>query len=71
MIVIHLQRLLDRRDLKQRDLSRMTGIRIGTIGLYCNNKIKRIPKDHLDKICSVLKCNLNDLIEYIPDKKPD
>jgi DNA-binding Xre family transcriptional regulator len=64
MIKIHLQRLLDRRDMAQRDPSRMTGIRIGTIGMYCNNTIKRMNKEDIAKICYALKCSLCDLMEY-------
>ncbi|MDP4144179.1 MAG: helix-turn-helix transcriptional regulator [Bacillota bacterium] len=69
MIKIHLSRILGEKRWTQADLARKTGIRQNTIGLYYHELIERMNVDHLDKICEVLDCSINDLIEYIPKKK--
>jgi putative transcriptional regulator len=69
LIKIHLSRLLGERRMSQADLSRKTKIRASTINAYYNEYIKRMNRDDLDKMCKILDCKLNELIEYIPDKK--
>ena len=50
--------------INQRQLSEITGIRIGTISGYYNNKFKHIVAEHLEKFCEFFDCNVEDLIEY-------
>ena len=69
MIRIHLQKLLDKRDMSQRKLRSKTGIRPGTVSAYCGEYIKRINIADLDKICKALNCRLDELIEHIPDEE--
>lgn len=30
-----------------------------------------ITSKNLDKVCSIMNCNISDIMEYIPDKKED
>ncbi|MFT8313160.1 MAG: helix-turn-helix transcriptional regulator [Clostridium sp.] len=69
MIRIYLYRLLGERKMTQRDLSRKTGIRPATINELYHELVERVSLDHLNKICTVLDCKLDELIEFIPDKK--
>ncbi len=68
MIRIHLSRLLGERRLTQKDLSKKTGIRIATINEYYNELTDRINLGHMDKICEVLGCELEELIQRVPNK---
>lgn len=67
--VIKLKKLLDERERNQRSLKMETGIRSGTINAYYHNFIKRMNVADLIKICDALNCRLDELLEYIPDKK--
>lgn len=69
MIRIYLYKLLGERKMTQRDLSRKTGIRPATINELYHELVERVSLEHLNKICEVLDCRLDELIEYIPDKK--
>jgi putative transcriptional regulator len=69
MIRIYLSTLLGARKMNQSELSRQTGIRLNTINEMYHELIERINVDHLDKICEALGCRLDELIEYIPNKK--
>lgn len=53
----------------QADLSRKTGIRPNTISELYNELVERVNLEHLDKICEVLECKIEDILEYIPNKK--
>ncbi len=68
MIRINLSTMLGKRRMTQAELARKTGIRASTINDMYHELIKYICVDHLDKICTVLDCDLKDIIEFIPDK---
>ena len=68
MIRIYLSRLLGERRMTQADLARKTGIRAATINEYYNELAVRVNLEHLDKICSILGCELEELIQRVPDK---
>lgn len=50
-------------------LSKITGIRYDTICNYCSGKVSLLNKEYLRIFCSVLNCQLSDIIEYVPNKK--
>lgn len=50
-------------------LSKMTGIRYDTICNYCSGKVSLLNKECLKIFCSVLNCQVSDIIEYVPNKK--
>ena len=54
----------------QVDLAKRTGIRPSTINEIYHEIIPRINIEHLDKICEVLNCRVDELIEYIPNSQP-
>lgn len=69
MIRINLSTILGKKRMSQAELSRKTGIRASTINDMYHELSKYISLDNLDKICMVLKCDLTDIIEYIPNNK--
>lgn len=70
MIRIYLSKLLGEKRITQKDLSEKTGIRPATINEIYHEIIERINLEHLDLICEVLNCKLDDLIQYIPNEIP-
>ena len=50
-------------------LSKMTGIRYDTICNYCSGKVTLLNKEYINIFCSILNCQVSDIIEYIPNKK--
>lgn len=71
MIRIHLARAMGARRLNQSALSEITGIRRATINEYYNELTDKINLVHFDKFCEVLRCDLQDLLEYVPKKPMD
>ena len=66
MIKLNLHRILQERGISQAELSRMTGIRPSTVCDLCNNNADFLKVENLDKICSVLKCDVSDIVSFIP-----
>lgn len=62
MIKSRLRVLLAERNMTQKQLAEETGIRPPTISALCNNTLKRIPLDVIDKICTALDCEPSDLL---------
>ena len=64
MIIIKLRSLLEQKGMTQSELAKRTGIRPSTISDLCNNNADFIKIDFLNRILNVLKCGLNDVLEY-------
>ena len=54
--------------LSQKTVSEYVGITPTVMGKYFHGTITRINPEHLNKLCKLLDCNTQDLIEYIPDE---
>lgn len=65
MIRFRLKRLLALREMTQKRLAEITGIRPPTISAICTNSIKQIPTVVMDKICEALDCQPSDWIERV------
>ncbi|MGG0793162.1 helix-turn-helix transcriptional regulator [Brevibacillus laterosporus] len=66
-IHIKLADLLKERGVSQRELSRLTGIRVSSINEMCNNETVRLPLDNLAKICEVLGVEITDVLELVDE----
>ena len=67
MIIIKVAELMGKNKLTQKALAEMTGIRPNTVSALWHGTIKRIEIDQIEKLCTALKCQPGDLLEYIPD----
>lgn len=68
-IIFKLASLMRERGYSKNKLCVEAGLRFETIQGYYNGTISRIDLYVLSQICKVLKCNVQDIIEYIPDNK--
>ncbi len=64
-IKFNLKKLLALKEMTQKELSEITGIRPPTISAICNNSIKEVPVGVIEKICKALECQPGDIMEYI------
>ncbi|MGP1488378.1 MAG: helix-turn-helix domain-containing protein [Peptoanaerobacter stomatis] len=69
MIKIHLSKLLGERRMSQKRLAELTDIRRATINEMYHELVERVNLDYLSRICQVLNIKIEDLLEYIPDRK--
>ena len=68
-IVIKLDELIKKRGISKNKLSHKAEMQRTQINNFCNNKITRLDTDVLARICTVLNCKIEDLIEFIPPEK--
>lgn len=61
-----LWKLLIDHDMKKKDLAKAAGISNYTITKM--NKGENVTVDTLGKICSVLDCKIDDILDFIPDE---
>ena len=57
------------RDMTQKQLAEITGIRPPTVSAICTGSIKELPVGVINKMCKALNCQPGDLMEYIPDEE--
>lgn len=62
-----LWKLLIDKDLMKKDLRAMIGVSTTTMARL--SKDENVSTEIVSKICSVLNCDVGDIMEFIPDKK--
>lgn len=67
MIVINLDIIMAKRKMSLNELSDKVGITLANLSILKNNKAKAIRFSTLDAICKALECNIEDILEYVPD----
>ncbi|WP_338595217.1 helix-turn-helix transcriptional regulator [Clostridium baratii] len=69
MIEFKLHIKMAEKRINQLELSKATGIGKNSINRYYNNTCDKITKEHLDILCKYFDCELQDIVEYVPDNK--
>ena len=65
-IRIHLAELIEDRGISKNKLSQRAEMQRTQLNHYCNNTITRLDIDVLARLCSVLECEIGDLLEFVP-----
>ena len=68
-INIKLRQILDEQKLTRNYLARAVNTRFEVIDKWYNNDVEKIDADILARICFVLKCGADDVIQYCTVKK--
>lgn len=68
MVTVILNDLLQSRGIKKRWLASQVGITEKNLGRFINGKNKVINLETLDKLCSILNCQISDIILYTPNE---
>lgn len=65
-IRIKLDELIQKAGISKNKLSHRAEMQRSQINHYCNNEITRLDIDVLARICTVLECRIEDLLEFVP-----
>ncbi|MCI7807777.1 helix-turn-helix transcriptional regulator [bacterium] len=68
-IRIKLDELIRKAGISKNKLSHRAEMQRSQINHYCNNDITRLDTDVLARICTVLDCRIEDLLEFVPPEK--
>lgn len=69
MVKIHLSTLLGAKRMSQKELAKRANIRPATINEIYHELVDRIKLEHIEAICKVLDCKIEDLLEIVPEQK--
>lgn len=64
MIKLTLDKALEKLNISRYQLAKQTGIQYQIIDNYYKNKVVRYDSYVLDRICTELKCDISDIIEF-------
>ena len=67
MIENRFAKLLGERKLDRRDIVKLTGLDNHIVLKIFKGNYTRIDFDTLNKLCTALECNTNDIFRYYPD----
>ena len=65
-IKIHLEELIEESRISKNKLSHRAEMQRTQINNYCNNTVTRLDIDVLARLCTVLGCSIDELLEFIP-----
>lgn len=51
-----------------RTIAADSGASVSTVQRLMNNSIKRVPLDDLAMLCKYFRCQVGDILEYVPDE---
>ena len=63
-VKVKLAEVLDSCGITRNRLKTLTGVKYEVIDRYYRNHVERVDLDFIAKVCYVLNCNVNDLLEY-------
>ncbi|MGE7219650.1 helix-turn-helix domain-containing protein [Priestia koreensis] len=69
MIKIKLDELLEKNNMSKYRLSTLINARRDTLTKWETQEVRLIDKELLDAICEALDCNVEDIIEFVPNEK--
>lgn len=62
-------KMLIDRDMKKKDFGELVGISSNTVSKLANNE--NVTMEIIEKICVNMKCTVDEIVEIIPDTRPD
>jgi len=65
-VKIRLAELIEKEGISKNKLSHKAELQRTQLNNYCNNTISRLDIDVLARICTVLNCEIADLLEFCP-----
>lgn len=68
-IVITIDEYRKAHNISKYKICRACNLQQTQLNSYCNNKLSRVDLDVLTRICDFLKCDLSDILKYIPPEE--
>lgn len=66
-ILVNLDVMMAKRKMSSTELAEKVGITMANLSILKNNKAKAVRFSTLDTICTILKCQPGDILEYVEE----
>lgn len=63
-IIFKIDQVLEEKNISKNMLEKCANLQRTQLNSYCNNKVKRMDLETIAKICCVLECKVEDIVEY-------
>ena len=70
-IKIKLDELIKSKGISKNKLSQRAEMQCTQLNNYCKNEITRLDTDVLARLCTVLECRIEDILEFVPPKSQE
>ena len=60
-----IDQVLEEKNISKNKLEKEANLQRTQLNSQCNNKVKRIDLDNIAKICYVLDCKVEDIMDYV------
>lgn len=70
-IIVNLDVMLAKRKMQSKELAARVGLTLANLSILKTGKAKAIRFSTLEAICQALECQPSDILEYVPDEKPE
>lgn len=67
-IKINLSSIIENKKISKNKLGQRAELQRTQINNYCKNEVTRLDTSVLARLCTVLECDIGDLLEYVPPK---
>lgn len=64
-VIFKIDEVLEEKKISKNKLEKEAKLQRTQLNSYCNNKVKRIDLITIAKICYVLDCQIEDIMEYV------
>ena len=68
-IKLHVAEVIKARGISKNKLSQRAEMQRTQLNNYCNNTITRLDIDVLARLCTVLECDIGDILEFVPPEE--
>lgn len=68
-IILHVDEIIKQKEISKNKICDETGMKRTPLNRYCKNEVTRMDFESICKLCYMLDCSVEDLLEYIPPKK--
>ena len=65
-IIINVDEVLKKTGMSKNKFCQRAELQRTQLNNYCNNEVTRLDTDVLARMCTVLGCNIGDIIEFVP-----
>ena len=64
-VIFKIDQVLKDKNISKNKLQKEASLQRTQLNSYCNNKVKRVDLTTIAKICYVLDCEIEDIMEYV------